>query len=191
MHSWEEVDRELRRRIKGLPVMTRKFLRAELPILVSDIQEKFYTTGGQGIGVRSGHARRSWDFEVGYPRASVFNTSPYADHSKPKTITPKRAKFLAIPMAAALTASKVPRFSGPRDPVLSGRLQVIRTGEGKLFLIEQGKGPRSKPKFFFQLVKKVTIPARTGGLKPYVLNQARTLVDHYAQNLGKLMDRGT
>jgi phage gpG-like protein len=71
------------------------------------------------------------------------------------TITPRRARYLAIPLApAALTPAGVPRFSSPRQ--VSG-LFVIRSKAGNLLLVRRHRRGLQP---FFLLVRSVTIPQR-------------------------------
>ena len=64
------------------------------------------------------------------------------------TITPKRAKMLAIPLPLAKTPAGVSRYKSPRD--VDG-LVLIRSGAGNLILLKPGVGP------YYVLKRKVTI----------------------------------
>jgi hypothetical protein len=69
-----------------------------------------------------------------------------------KTIVPKKAKFLAIPIGEALTPSGVPRFSSPRE-VPEGFF--VKSGGRLLFGRKRGKRGKFRP--LFTLVKSVFV----------------------------------
>jgi phage gpG-like protein len=72
------------------------------------------------------------------------------------TITPKKAQYLAIPMAAAKTGTGVSRYESPRQ--VPG-LFVFKSKAGNLLLARR-EGKKGKLKLFFVLKKSVKIPAR-------------------------------
>lgn len=107
-------------------------------------------TGRDRVAVRTGALRRSFGFAVRGQRLSQLRLdagfgppahpwSGGADRyarvhvgepgDPPTTITPKRGKFLAIPVGAGLTRAGVARFRSPRD--LPGRAVFIRRAPGK------------------------------------------------------------
>ena len=69
-----------------------------------------------------------------------------------KTITPKKSKFLAIPIGEGLTGSGVARYDSPRD-VPNGFF--VRTGGQLLFGYKNGK--KGKFRALFVLVKSVLV----------------------------------
>jgi hypothetical protein len=79
-----------------------------------------------------------------------------------ETIKPRKGRFLAIPVGAALTASGVARFRSPRD-VGDLRFQPIRGGAMGLLVRDHagrgksGRGARSE--VLFVLVRSVRVPA--------------------------------
>lgn len=90
------------------------------------------------------------------------------------TVTPKRGRYLRIPLKAAKTAAGVDRYAGPLRQALPG-LFVIRAKSGKLFLVRpKGRGKSRGLEFLYLLVEKSTIPAR-----PYL----RPSMDDVAQSL--------
>ena len=71
------------------------------------------------------------------------------------TITPKRGRFLAIPVGPALTAAGVARYSSPRD-VPGLRFQPIHGGAmGRL--VKDTGGKRGRSETWFLLVPSVKI----------------------------------
>lgn len=115
---------------------------------------------GQSLKRRTGSLARSIDGwlksetegVVGVPSDSAVNKYKWLLGDETKTITPKKGKFLAIPIGENLTAAGVARFKSPRD-VKGGFF--VRTG-GKL-LFGYKKGKRGKFRAMFALVRSVTI----------------------------------
>lgn len=102
------------------------------------------------------------------------------------TITPKRAKFLAIPLPAVLTAAGVPDFPSARAFIDAhpGQTFFLRTEAGgteHLLLMWKQAGSKSRKRIglgnskaaretaipVYKLVKKVTIPPRFGFRKAW------------------------
>jgi hypothetical protein len=115
---------------------------------------------------------------VGVPERSGVDAYKYLLGDEAKTITPKKAKFLTIPIGEALTASGVSRFSSPRQ-VPEGFF--VRTGGRLLYGYKKGKRGRFRP--LFVLVKSVTVQG-TGALAdgvaesiPDIANQMQSRVD--------------
>ena len=80
-------------------------------------------------------------------------------------VTPKTAKYLAIPLDDAKTKSGVPRWASPREvPGLSvipvrGRLYLVRkTGTGTAIKGGRIRRTAAKIEWLFLLVKSVTVP---------------------------------
>lgn len=79
-------------------------------------------------------------------------------HEEGAIIRPKRGKFLAIPMPAALTGAGVAR-GGPRDfPNL--RFQPGRDGSTAWLVQESGRGKTSRSVLMFKLVRRVEIKGK-------------------------------
>lgn len=89
-----------------------------------------------------------------------------------KTITPKRGKFLAIPIAENLTGAGVARFSSPRQ-VPDGFFVKTKTGR-LLFGIKHGKRGKFRP--LFTLVKSVFIQG-TGALHDGVMDSLDNITE--------------
>lgn len=81
---------------------------------------------------------------------------PYAEiHEDGGTITPKRVKYLTIPLAAALTASGAPRKASARDWANT----FVGKSKGGALIIFQKVGKKSIIPLYV-LKRSVTIPAR-------------------------------
>jgi hypothetical protein len=119
---------------------------------------------GSDLKARTGMLRREiagWMLGSGAAVVGVPDSSPARDYawllgSQTKTITPKNAKRLAIPLAAALTASGVPRY--PEGPRSVKGLFYMRTAGGTELLV-RSKGKRGRIEALFVLKKSVTIEA--------------------------------
>lgn len=156
-------------------------------------------TGGTSatrLRVRSGHLRRSVqvkkvDLSGGNIRGGVtiggseYNVRYARVHigrrGQKTIIKPKRAKFLTVPLKAALTPSGV--LKGPARSNIWGDTFVAKTAQGRLVIFGRGrimKGERqgelrSKILPLFLLLKQVTVPARIhpaellGWIRPKIL----------------------
>ena len=123
--------------------------------------------GGARLTPRTGHLRRSVQ-----GRATIKSDVPTATlraggdrddvryariHDVGGVITPKRGRFLAIPVGAALTASGVPRYSSPRQ--VAG-LRFIPTRGGRAGILVRDVGGRNaRSEVLFRLVRQVRINA--------------------------------
>jgi len=115
---------------------------------------------GQALKRRTGQLARSVDGWMAGPLEGVVGVQSRSGTSKyawllggqTKMITPKRAKFLTIPVGENLTGSGVARFSSPRQ-VPEGFF--VRTKGSLLFGHKRGK--KGKFRALFALVKSVTI----------------------------------
>jgi len=115
---------------------------------------------GQGLKRRSGQLARAvqgWmagelDGVVGVRPNSAVEKYKWLLGDEQKTITPKRAKFLAIPIAEGLTSAGVARYSSPRQ-VPDGFF--VKTKGKLLFGYKRGKKGKFRPLFI--LVKSVFI----------------------------------
>lgn len=107
--------------------------------------------GYVGVGEAAGVAQYAWLLGKGQ-----------------KTITPKRAQYLAIPVGGALTARGVPRYAGPRD-VPGGFF--FKKNENLLF---GRKGAGGGVELLFVMKKSVTIDA--SGILPDVVQQQKPTI---------------
>ena len=119
-------------------------------------------TGAAGgkLQHRSSALRRSIGFEVrgdGFASAlTVFAGPPARIQEFGGRVTAKRAKYLTIPLRAALTPSGQPKRPGARD---WEDTFVLRAKSGKLFIArEKGR----KLELLYKLQQSVEIPARFG-----------------------------
>lgn len=133
------------------------------------------------LHVRSGRLRRSIHTEVTATsdgaqmalRAGGDKEVVYARiHEVGGTIVPKNGKFLAIPLAPALTGAGVSRYPSPRDvPGLS-----FRGNPARGVLVDKAGTP------WYALVKRVTIPAR-----PYLGPAIDAVTPKIIDRLGTIM----
>lgn len=145
-------------------------------------------TSAESLSRRSGQLARSNAHAVTTSptkptlEVAIGGGVPYARaHEHGATITPKKSKYLAIPLGAARTAAGVGRVTSPRN--WPNPLRVLRSRRGNLLLVETlakartvdvatGKrvkagtfGPaaiRSKLRPVFVLKSEVTLPPRLG-----------------------------
>jgi phage gpG-like protein len=115
---------------------------------------------GDPLKRRTGELARSWRFDVkdnlGMPIAEVATSSKYARiHEFGGTITPKKAKWLTIPLTGNQTGAGVTKQSA-RAAIAAGGFFKRDKDDGKLYL-RNGQGVP-----LFVLVKSVTIPPRLG-----------------------------
>jgi hypothetical protein len=125
--------------------------------------------GRPGLNRRTGTLARAFNRAVfdegGRVTLRVWVDSSAAAYAfmqeKGGTITPKKGKYLAIPIGAAVTRAGVSRHSSPRE--VDG-LRFMQKKGGQPFL---GKVEGGKVVAYFLLRKKVTIPARLGMEKTF------------------------
>lgn len=125
------------------------------------------TKGGDGVNTRSGALRRAFTQVVHgtdldslrFVAGTVHVGLPYAHIQEfGGVVTPKRAKWLTIPLAAAKTPAGVARFSA-RDALSRDNVHFIRTKRGRPMIVEMN-AKSWKP--LFLLVKRVKIAKRLG-----------------------------
>jgi hypothetical protein len=156
---------------------TKKILRTEAVLMAAHIKKDLMSgPRPEKLGVRTGALRSSVKSMAvtespGLIESGVgFGTQYARPHVGPKgqvtTIRAKKGKFLAIPMADAMTNSGVPRGSARSG--MWGETFFYRTKKGKLVLFgkrvaQKGKGAgrtRGEIVPLFLLVKQVKIKAR-------------------------------
>jgi len=116
---------------------------------------------GQSLKRRTGQLARAVQGWMAGPLEGVVGVQSNSAVSKyawllgdeEKTITPKRAKFLTIPIGEGLTSAGVPRYSSPRQ-VPDGFFVKTKSGS-LLFGYKQGKRGKFRP--LFVLVKSVFV----------------------------------
>lgn len=99
------------------------------------------------VGVRSGGRVATGDAEVKY--ASVH------EYGEPAVLTPRKGKFLRIPLRPAKTDAGVDRFPTSLRESAAGLFYVRRAKNGKLYLFHKDTG---KP--WYQLVRSVKVKKR-------------------------------
>lgn len=153
----------LRVSVKGLDAIKEKMQRIAtglrpqieeelLRITLSAHSYAVRLASGSVIKVRSGFTRKSikWAFAKKTLTGRIGSRKKHMrqiEHGG--TITPKRGKYLTIPMPAAQTASGV-----TRKPITDYEGFFLRTKEGWLFFFEDKGDGKIKP--MFMLVRSVT-----------------------------------
>lgn len=143
----------------------------------TNVVQNFLT--GQYLKARSGQLRIAVQGWLDKPFDAIVGVRPHSKVDRYKwllgeedigPITPKRAKFLTIPIGENLTAAGVARFSSPRQ-VPEGFF--VRTGGKLLFGFKHGKKGKFRP--LFVLVKSVYVQP-TGALIDGVLDSEDKIV---------------
>lgn len=161
----------------------------------NEMRQRFFkrtSNSDDHLQARTGNLRRSLGYEVSGSKLSDLRLAVYSAGTKYAniqenggTVTPKRGKYLTIPLRDNLTPAGVPRYPsardlraqlggvkgikrGPRgskDKLAGARTFILKSRSGKLFIVlQKGKG---KPQFLWVLVKKATIPPRFGFRKTW------------------------
>jgi len=122
---------------------------------------------GRLAGAIEGKLLKPFEASIGIHKRSDALVHKYAWllGDEEKTITPKRSKFLAIPIGEGLTKAGVARYKSPRD-VPEGFFIKSKAGN-LLFGIKRGK--RGKFRALFVLVKSVFVQG-TGALADGVMD---------------------
>lgn len=194
-NTWSQLRTALLAEFKNTVPFTKTFLKKETILLAGKIQSKFYS-GGKGLSVRSGKARRGWKNRV-YTQGQtvigeVFNDVPHsAFHMKARTIRPK-GKFLAIPVGKGLRSNRSNKYSGPRDPRLPDLNMIpFKNKQGYLLYDANYKRRKNKRipnnKLYFVYKKSVRIKGRTKGLFPYAEGEMFKISNRYLDDLGKFL----
>lgn len=145
---------------------------------------------GQSLKARTGALRRAvdgWmagDFEgvVGVPDSSTVSKYAWLLGDEEKTIVPKNAKFLTIPIGENLTGAGVARFSSPRQ-VPDGFF--VKTKGKLLFGYKRGKRGKFRP--LFVLVKSVFVQgsgALYDGVMDSLDDMSGVIEDEIAKKVG-------
>ena len=131
MSDFRQIAKELEKELQAARKAARQRFVYNVAGLHKGIIQKFYTAApGASIGLarRTGAAAKSWAYAVAQSGDTIVGTVysagvPYANMSVAKTITPKRAKWLAIPVGPALTRAGVPRYpDGPNQAAQALRM---------------------------------------------------------------------
>lgn len=144
---------------------------------------------GQSLKRRTGALSRAVDGWLLKPLEAVVGVRENAAVAKyawlltdeEKTITPKRAKFLAIPIGEGLTKAGVARYASPRD-VPKGFFVKSKTGH---LLFGYKRGKRGKFRALFVLVKSVFIQG-SGALYDGVYDSTDEMAGQIETEIGKV-----
>ncbi len=167
---------------------TSEGLKNAVQLAANRVSEEYLT--GQALKTRTGLLKKAvqgWvisDFEgvVGVAEGSAVSKYAWLLGDEEKTITPKKGKFLTIPIGENLTGAGVARFSSPRQ-VEDGFF--VKT-KGRLFFgRKQGKRGRFRP--LFVLVKSVFVQgsgALYDGVMDSLDDMSGVIEDRIARKVG-------
>ena len=135
-------------------------------------------TGPQSLSRRTGTLARNIDKIVTQPKPNTFRLTAFVRkpafyaivHEEGRIIRPKRARHLAIPLAAARTGAGVARPGGGGGSIRARfpDLKFIKSRAGNKLLVRiQGKGKNKRIIPMFVLKDQVRIPARLGFKKTF------------------------
>lgn len=167
---------------------TSEGLEEGVQLAAGNVSEKYLS--GQALKTRTGLLKKAvqgWlvsDFEgiVGVAKASAVSKYAWLLGDEQKTITPKKGKFLTIPIGENLSGAGVARFSSPRQ-VPDGFF--VRTKGKLLFGRKQGKRGKFRP--LFVLVKSVSVQgsgALADGVMDSLDDMSGEVEDHIARKIG-------
>lgn len=164
-----KIMNEIKPIIRGTAVRTKK-----------EIVSRFYS-GAPRLYKRSGDAAKSWGYsftsDANVVEAKVYSEGvKYVDYSERRIITPKRAKWLTIPVNSAVTNKGVTKFSAREasskftmKPGSSGDPLFFLKSKNKpntaMLILKQNASGQGLPfgksgnRVVFVLKKKVEIPA--------------------------------
>ncbi len=160
---WEN-DREFKRALREVPDQIYKGARKGLQKGLRGYQRELTRTrlrGRPGLARRSGNLARDLQTTVRGRTVDTlvgiaFFTAKYAPaHEFGATITPKRGRYLAIPLSAVSTPTGIAQYQ-PRDFPNAFFIRS-RKNPDNLVLVEE-RGSRIVP--LFAMVRSVTIPPR-------------------------------
>lgn len=174
---------EFKKSMGGLPIRLTKNVRSTLKKEGSFLSGAVSRAAGTKLKVRTGTLRRGWHDVVlgtilGNLKLIIFTDVKYAPtHEYGATITPRKAKMLAIPLPAAQTGAGVSRYASPlrqHGPPMF----MIKSRRGNLLLMsKESKQP------LFVLKKKVRIPKR-----PYILPTIKKELPKVKKGLDKAVE---
>ena len=163
-------------------------------VTANHVAENFVS--GQYLGVRTGDLRKAidgWHPERFEGVIGITPNSKVDDYAwllgdnpanQPKTIRPKKAKYLAIPIGENLSASGVAKFISPRD-VPDGFF--VKTADQLLFGYRKGKTKRAKFRPLFVLKKEVQI-YDTGALSDGVEDGLHFITDAMKSRIDRVLN---
>jgi hypothetical protein len=177
-----EVDARSREVVEFARRFPERFSRALLPAVTDAVEhlkgvvtaEQF---GGDPLNTVTGNLRKSVASRVRRVGDTIVAeigvlTGPATRYARIQeeggTIRAKAGKALAIPLDAARTRGRVPKYRGPKDPRVEkdypgGTFMLKRPGRAPLIMglkyVAGGGKRRSRPVPLFALVKSVILPA--------------------------------
>jgi len=144
---------------------------------------------GQALGARTGNLRRAGDgwmegplhAVVGVREGSAVDRYKWLLGDEQKTITPKRANALTIPIGEALTASGVAKYASVAEAARELGATIFRPAGKNVLGYVRGKTGRGKFRPLFVLVKSVMVQG-SGALYDGVMDKI--------DDIGEAMERG-
>jgi hypothetical protein len=176
--------------LKAMPASLKSGLREWALRTIAAIRMK--NRGRPGTIPRTGNLNRSWDHKEYGQRISdvtlnMFNTAIYARVQElGKTIRPRTAGALAIPLEAALTGNGTKKWA---SPTAQGGLWLVPAKTGAAFLCGPGKGAENRLIQYWILKKSVYVPPRMGAHE--TVGQRRdVLIESLGAKVSTMMHRG-
>ena len=175
-----------------------RLLRREGNILMGRIENKWYSgrKGSQGLNRRTGRAANAWKYKPAQKGDQfsfrLVNNSGYAGNfHKARVIRPKNSRYLAIPIMAGLTRTGRPRYTGPRDSELENKTFLVRSRDGKGWVIMGYglTGTKGDGTPIYALRKEVRIPAYTSRMNPWIAGQADNFHEKLQRAIMVSMDK--
>jgi len=186
--GFQQAAAELGSMGRHLLVAVSEGLEDAVGIAAATVQENYLT--GQSLKTRTGLLKKAvqgWlisDFEgvVGVAEGQAVSKYAWLLGDEEKTITPKKGKFLTIPIGENLTGTGITRFSSPRQ-VEDG---FFVKSKGRLFFgRKQGKRGKFRP--LFVLVKSVFVQgsgALYDGVMDSLDDMSGAIEDQIAKKVG-------
>jgi len=165
-------------------------LKAATKIAASNVN--FNYLQGQALRRKSGNLARAvdgwlaapFDGVIGVPEGKAVDKYKWLLSDEQMTITPKKSKFLAIPIGEGLTTSGVPRYASPRERPDGF---FVRTGGKLLFGYKRGTTGRGKFRPLFIFVKSVFVQgsgALYDGVMDSVDDMTKVIDETISQRMG-------
>ena len=147
---------------------------------------------GQSLKRRTGMLARSVDGwmagqlegVVGVPDNTAISKYKWLLGGESKTITPKNAKFLTIPIGEALTAAGAPRFESVMQAEMQLGMDIFRPKGKNVLGYVRGKKGKFRP--LFVLVKSVFVQG-SDALLDGVLESEDTIVQTIQDEVDKVV----
>lgn len=177
--------------LHGFGDRLRSVLDRRLPVAVGDALHAYVASlqterlTGQALKVRTGALRRSFsvivrgDAKNGVVGVVTTTSKYFGVHERGATIRPVRAKFLAVPLQAAMTPAGVSRYPSPlRTSLPAAFPEGVFVHNNVLFGKKDGKAIA-----LFALRKQIVIPPRIGAATLWSSFAATTLQQIIGQSV--------